>query len=517
MGEFNNTSGTVQALEAGSDPMTYDTILGAKQPIIAGIIRSGIMVAKNGTSDDDIKTFNNLVALGHNFKEIDTKMGKDSSGKSKLRPKNVDYFTIHKKDCKITGQEVDALIKKYEDPDGKLRSFPVIFESNNWWEIIPHSLRCFDASGIRFRSNYRKTVDPSGQTVIERICEFLKDAKPGEKQHGGREVAVRGLCVPKTCVEYQKGDCKFGGSIQFVIPGVRGIGLWVIPTQSFYSLVGIRETLLSVAKKTSGKLSGKFKLFAENIGRPIFRINKVEEEVSRIDTNSGKAVRTKQWLIRLDLDSGIEISDLIDYGENVIAKGTAAMEIFSAVKSGLSLNMPDCGETGVPQEEGVAQREETDSSNGGNAPGETTTTNATTANTSETAAAAADTKAATGDSQGKGDEEGKGSKEETKSDTATSAAKASTDSTASTFTPAKAQQIKAITTVAKKHGVDTAIIEKTVAGISLQKAGELIAALNRADISAFKNQPKAAEPQNGVGEKIEDAPPVPEYDLVAFN
>ena len=317
----DNTTGISRALEYG-DIQTMSTILGPKfSPAKAGIIRPGIMaLKKDSISDDDRKRFAELLDAGENFKEIEKKLGKDAEGKSKLRPMNVDYFTIHTRDCKVPSAEVDKISKLYADKDGKLRSFPVWFGANEWWNIVPHSLRCFGTNGIKFKSNFRQKVVDGKVVDVERICEFPKDAKPGKKVFGGRDWDTR-PCDPDTCKEYQSGACKFGGAIQFYIPGIKGVGVWVLPTVSWYSLVDIKNALETVAAMSGGKLAGLFD------GKPIFRLMKVEDTVSRIDTASGKAVKADQFLIHLDVD--VDLTEVIAFSERARERGNRAISIFN--------------------------------------------------------------------------------------------------------------------------------------------------------------------------------------------
>jgi hypothetical protein len=59
--------------------------------------------------------------------------------------------------------------------------------------------------------------------------------------------------------------------------------------------MGARQKLEMVSMMTGGRISGLFH------DRPIFYITKMQKEISRID-ETGKAKKTKQWLIVLDAD-----------------------------------------------------------------------------------------------------------------------------------------------------------------------------------------------------------------------
>jgi len=288
----------------------------------AGIIRPGIMVTKRSCSEADVKNYSDLVDNGLSWEEIEKKIGK-----GKLIPRNVDYFTIHPGDC-VNPDNVKKIHDLYADEDGRLRSFPVVFPVNEWWNIIPHSLRCFGASGLKYKSDFRFIKDAKGQVAdAERVCKFPQNADPGKKVFGGRKWGER-PCNPDVCLEYQKGECDFGGVIQFLVPGITGMGVWVLPTTSWYSLAGIKDSLILFSSVTGGRVSGTF---GNSSG--IFRVRKKKTRISRLDPKSGKSVRTEQWLITLDAD--IDLTQLIASHEN--GKAMEASNKAAALLSGVTV------------------------------------------------------------------------------------------------------------------------------------------------------------------------------------
>src|ERR1035437_4830822 len=63
-----------------------------------GIVRAGVKVIKNSCTPEEKAKFKTLEAQGFPYDEIDKALGgTPKSGKSKLFPANVDYFTI--RDC----------------------------------------------------------------------------------------------------------------------------------------------------------------------------------------------------------------------------------------------------------------------------------------------------------------------------------------------------------------------------------------------------------------------------------
>lgn len=287
----------------------------------AGRISPGIKILKAGYSEADKQLYNKMVDEGYGWDDIEKKLGADANGKSKLRPQNVDFLTIHPKSCK-NPQHYRTIMERYADQDGKLRSLPVLFTSNHWWEIMPHGLLCFLKGGLRYRSSFKLTKDDFGRANAVRICEAPRDIEKGKKIYGGRGYVENRICDPDKCPEYQSGECKFGGYIQFLIPGIPGIGVWKLRTNSWYSLVAIKSALELVSSFTKGRLAG-----LSHNGQPVFRLSKVEGTVSRIDTEKCKSVKTDQWLIHLNVD--VDITELVMQNGNnaLIDRGRHATHV----------------------------------------------------------------------------------------------------------------------------------------------------------------------------------------------
>ncbi|OQA95290.1 MAG: hypothetical protein BWY23_02471 [Spirochaetes bacterium ADurb.Bin218] len=321
---INNTTAVANIIQGDDDEITAHvaTLLGPKFNLPkAGVIRPGIMKLKGGATPQDKALYEKMLAEGATWDEIDQELGTDANGKSKLIPANVDYFTVRPRDCQ-NPKMAEEIYKLYADKDGKLRSFPVWFPVNEWWNIIPHSLRCFSQSGIKFRSAFREKG--------RRVCEFPLEIEPGRKVFNGRPWGER-PCEPDTCREYQTGECKLGGVLQFYIPGIKGIGLWVLPTTSWYSLVRIKSSLEAVSSITGGRLS---RIFID--GQTPFVLKKVLDEVSRVDPKTGKSIRQSQWLINLDVQ--IDMFELVKYGQEktIEKRGLAAISILNGTHSNVN-------------------------------------------------------------------------------------------------------------------------------------------------------------------------------------
>ncbi len=303
----NNTSGVVRELEFGNEEM-IQTILGPAYKLPkAGVIRPGIKVLKKGCSDSDSSVYNRMTDEGSSWDEIDKRIGKDRKGKSKLIPKNADYFTVRPSDCK-NPDDVRLLYDLYADSDGKIRTIPVWFASNEWYNIIPHNLRCFGArSGLRFYSCFREIKTPTGKVIgSERICKFPLSLEERKRSYGKRKWGER-PCDPENCPEYQQGECNFGGVINCYIPGIKGIGVWCIPTTSWHSMVNIKSTLETVSGITGGKISGLVN------NRAFFQLRKVREMIHKTNAETGTVQKVEQFLIHLDVD--IDMTELAAYYE----------------------------------------------------------------------------------------------------------------------------------------------------------------------------------------------------------
>ena len=346
----SNTIGVIETLESGRIE-EIETILG---PVFrlpkAGVIRPGIKVLKSGYTTQDQKLYEELVAQGLDWDEIDQRLGKDANGKSKLIPQNVDYFTIRPEDCQ-NPQNVEAIHKLYADTDGKLRSFPVWFATNEWWNIIPHSLRCFGRQqGLKFTSFFKGS---------ERWCKFPAPVTSKQKVFGGRAWGER-PCEPNVCIEFQSGECKFGGVIQCYIPGTKGIGIWIIPTVSWHSLVSIKSSLEAFINLAGGRISGLFSLpgkDGEVTPQAIFRILKKKETVYT-EGESGELKRHNQWIINLDID--FDLSEVVKWTteQKITSRGHTATQILNGTPKDNPKTEPviEKMETEIPEKSDTYQR-----------------------------------------------------------------------------------------------------------------------------------------------------------------
>jgi hypothetical protein len=284
-----------------------------------GVIRPGIMVLKKSCEQADVERYDQLLAQGMSWVDMAKEFG------DKLIPQNVDYFTANRHDC-INPANADLIKKLYADGDGRIRSIPVYFPMNEWWNIIPHRLCCYGLTrGLKHRSGFEYERDDRGRIADYRmVCETPEDLEAGKKLFGGR-AWMRKPCDPESCIEYQKEECRFSGRIYFMIPGIKGMGSWVIPTKSFYSMKRLKKTLRDVYQLTNGRIA-----YLLHNGETIFVLRKVKATIPCIDWEKGETKMRQQYLIDLDVVvDPLEVAR--EYSvERVLQKGARAMTMLGA-------------------------------------------------------------------------------------------------------------------------------------------------------------------------------------------
>jgi hypothetical protein len=325
----DHTTGVTREITNGNTEAA-STLLG---PVFlmpkAGVIRPGIKVLKKSCTGKDKQIYQSLLEKGATWDEIDRAIGTDDSGKSKLIPSNADYFTIRPEDCR-NPDDAKRLNDLYADSDGKIRSLPVWFSVNEWLNIIPHGLRSFGKQqGLRYFSEIEE-YRQNGTTGFNRICKYPLEIKPGKRVYGGRKYGQR-PCDPDNCQEYQSGVCNFGGVIRCHIPGVKGIGIWLIPTTSWYSLSNIKSTLEIVSGLTRGRIAGLVDNDPESPSgvSTVFRLRKTPEEISMINTQNGKAQRVEQDLIHLDVDMDITMLAVQYNSQHIVLTGIDSVKLLN--------------------------------------------------------------------------------------------------------------------------------------------------------------------------------------------
>jgi len=323
-------SSVIQSPQAQLGGASAPSVLGAMRSFIpvGGTIRSGIKVLTK-TAQKNTKAcqlYEKGVADGKDFDTIENEIREAIPEiKHPLTPKNTSYFTVRAVDFPM-GEIAKVLVDKYGEDRGdgvkRLYRFPVIFPVDSWLMAMPHSLKCYGSSRIKYWSEYSE----DGKT---RYCmTYAPVQKDPETQRllrtfGGRKPVPRaensGICDPEKCREYQTRQCNLSAKLIFMVPGIPSINAIELPTGSYYSMDNIRRTLFTVASLRGGRISGYLH------GDHTFWVTKVQSDVPMID-EEGNSVMTKQWLITLEADvdvGGLLLSDA-NQNERLANAGDAA-------------------------------------------------------------------------------------------------------------------------------------------------------------------------------------------------
>ena len=110
-----------------------------------------------------------------------------------------------------------------------------------------------------------------------------------------------------------------------MIPGIKGMGSFVIPTKSWYSMKRLKKTLRDMYQLTNGRIA-----YLLHNGETIFVLRKVKATIPCIDWEKGETKMRQQYLIDLDVVvDPLEVAR--EYSvEKVLQKGARAMTMLGA-------------------------------------------------------------------------------------------------------------------------------------------------------------------------------------------
>lgn len=264
---------------------------------VAGKIRPGIKVLTRKAEGipGAVDTYRRGVAAGASFDDIERALKQLANCPPyPLTPRNAPYFRVVQSDFSTPNAAAEIIARYGEGRDGdaepQLYSFPLVFPSDDIDLIFRENFEAWKASELVHWSE----PDPqTGTLQCMRRVEF--DANAKRRQWGGRPTEAVGPCNPNACDLFGAGHCKHVGSLYFWVPGITGVGLIELTFTSIYASLDVAEKL-ELVRAGLGHVKGTHN------GRPIFRISKVRDNVSRIDWETGKAQRTEQWIIRLEAD-----------------------------------------------------------------------------------------------------------------------------------------------------------------------------------------------------------------------
>jgi hypothetical protein len=223
---------------------------------VAGRVRTGIKVLTSAAkaNAEAVRLYQDGLGRGASFDEIE-RLIRDRTGidKPPLVPRNTPYFRVSRRDFTMP-ELADRIMDLYAEDRGEGRQlyrFPVVFPFDSWLENMPHGMRAYASSGLKFWSEY----DAAGK----RFCMTYAPAQAAspanrraQRTWGGRQHVLRedngGACAPAQCGEYQCGGCKLTGRLLFHIPGIPGASLIELDTTSFYSMQQMRAQMELVAR-----------------------------------------------------------------------------------------------------------------------------------------------------------------------------------------------------------------------------------------------------------------------------
>ena len=319
------------ALRDNAGPMT---ILGNSPSTVltGGKIRPGIMVLTKAAQENARAKaiYGRGVEAGRSFEQIENEIKTTIPDLARpLTPRNVPYFTVRGEDFP-NPSVAKQLIDKHGEDRGegrRLYRFPVVFHSDFWQAVMPHTLRAWGASGLKFWAEY-------GEDGETRYCKQYAAPRRGPngkvvRIFGGRKPAIRadnaGLCDPENCPQYQNRECNLQGRFIFFVPGVESLLPLEVPHQSWYSLKSVREALQAVAFMRKGRISG----LLDERGTTFF-MTKVLKEVSHID-DEGKPRRVEQWIVTIE--APIDVAAILKAqqdGTLRLAHADAAVRVYNA-------------------------------------------------------------------------------------------------------------------------------------------------------------------------------------------
>lgn len=272
----------------------------------SGRVRPGIKVltraasAVQGVAD----TYAKGLAAGASFDEIGAALSKlQGIPKYPLTPKNAPYFTVRQGDFSTPGA-VDAIMSAHatvrpEDPEPRLYALPIIFPSDDVDLVFRETFEAWKATELLRWSE----SDPESSRLMCMKRADVAPAKGAARRWGGRPTEAVRACNPNDCDLFAAGECKHVAALNFWIPGVKGAGVIELTFTSIYASLGIAETL-EMVRAGLGRISGLYR------GQPIFWLSKVQENVSRMNWETGKPEKSKQWIIRLEA-SGLDMVEVL--------------------------------------------------------------------------------------------------------------------------------------------------------------------------------------------------------------
>jgi hypothetical protein len=319
------TNSTLVVRESAGGAVVH-TVLGEAQTAIrtGGKIRAGIKVLTQAAARNARvkEIYDNGVAAGLSFDQIEERIKQALPDMTKaLVPKNVPYFSVRPGDF-ANPKVAEQLLEAHGEDRGdgrKLYRFPVVFPADQWQVVMPHTLRAWGATGLKYWAEY------SNDGGLRHCMQYATPQSSGGRVirlFGGRKAQPRpdngGICNPESCNEYQTRKCNLQGRIIVYVPGVESVMPLEVPTQSFYGMSEVRSVLENVAFMRGGRISG----LLDRNGRT-FYMTKVLKPVTHLN-DEGKPQRVDHWIITLE--APIDVASLLRLRDDETLKLAAADE-----------------------------------------------------------------------------------------------------------------------------------------------------------------------------------------------
>jgi hypothetical protein len=276
-------------------------------PLI-GIVRPGTKaITKAAQANPQVMAIANLALAGKiSFIDAEKKILEQFKIRP-FRPVNTEWYNVYPWDFQGGAQAVNSLLERYgekrnSDQQARLYRLPVVFpDVSSPDSVIRGSLQ------MHVGEKYHSLDGEDGKTYCVYLppvtTEMMREQKASRIKHmPRRQPMVRGECNPGTCPQFQAGQCKFRGELQFFVPGMTGLGVVAMRSGASYSLEDIYRSI-AMLKDNFGRIPN-----FDNNGNPVFFLKK-ELRTAKFFDEEGKQVTSQQWtpVLEANIDSAAMI------------------------------------------------------------------------------------------------------------------------------------------------------------------------------------------------------------------
>ena len=178
---------------------------------------------------------------------------KQQSSKSDATyPKAVEWFEVHE-DPTTSPEAVEAFREAYGDKPTELQ---IMFPTDD-------DLMFADANYKAYSMTHGLICKGDGETADARWDMDRNGIRPEGVEKGtwaNRETKgwtrLKIPCLAEACPMQKQKQCRAVMNLQFLLPNVRGIGVWQVDTGSWHSIVNIRANIELIKAATGGHIRG---------------------------------------------------------------------------------------------------------------------------------------------------------------------------------------------------------------------------------------------------------------------